>query len=698
MSSALLKLVLTTVCLVSSQMAHAQSIELFNGFETADEVKNANASGTQLKVTTQSTTQGKQALHIEYQPGTEWPNAGFNAATPWDWQKWGMLVVDVTNPSQQMIEFGIGVGDAPATGDKHWVSSTTPLIPGGSVTIGLPLIPQVQDVGMDGMPSQVPNCTVLRPYGGTLDLQRIAMFTLFARTPSAPVSVIVDNIRLTSGMQLDKIVDKFGQYTGSQWPGKILQDSDMVEARLTERNDWKTNTLKERSRFGGWADGPKQKASGFFRTEKVNGKWWLVDPEGHLFFSTGITTINYNEPLDQFTRITGRENLFSWLPDANNPVDAHHTSIRGDQKFFNFYSANLERKYGADYGAEWLKSTKSRLNSWGFNTVGDFSSRPVNKIGIPYCFMMGSWGGHKRVKGGNIDIDDPFDPQFASDLAQNLKGLAADVPNDPMCIGYFVDNELSWGGSTSDHERYAVVLAVLGLNADSPAKQALIDQMRKAYPAVTDLNAKWGTHFESWGILEQPFVPSSSQETAMKEDLAALTKSFASQYYRTVRETLKAHDPNHLYLGDKYMVSRYTPEVLDAAVAYCDVVSFDIYEADVASAKWDFLKRMDKPCIIGEFHFGAPDRGMFGSGMVAVGSQSERAAAYERYMRSVAEHPAFVGSHWFQYLDEPLTARAYDRENHNVGFVSVSDSPYPEMVAAARRANAAVYKQRYSQP
>ena len=31
-----------------------------------------------------------------------------------------------------------------------------------------------------------------------------------------------------------------------------------------------------------------------------------------------------------------------------------------------------------------------------------------------------------------------------------------------------------------------------------------------------------------------------------------------------------------------------------------------------------------------------------------------------------------VGCHWFQYVDEPLTGRAYDGENYNIGFVTIS--------------------------
>ncbi len=45
------------------------------------------------------------------------------------------------------------------------------------------------------------------------------------------------------------------------------------------------------SKYGGRAD-RKVKATGFFRVEKVNDRWWLVDPEGCLFIHVGVATVN----------------------------------------------------------------------------------------------------------------------------------------------------------------------------------------------------------------------------------------------------------------------------------------------------------------------------------------------------------------------------------------------------------------------
>jgi agarase len=56
-----------------------------------------------------------------------------------------------------------------------------------------------------------------------------------------------------------------------------------------------------------------------------------------------------------------------------------------------------------------------------------------------------------------------------------------------------------------------------------------------------------------------------------------------------------------------------------------------------------------------------------------------------------------VGCHWFQYIDEPTTGRD-DGENINTGFMTITDTPYPEMVEAAQAVNAEVYRRRSGKP
>ena len=91
---------------------------------------------------------------------------------------------------------------------------------------------------------------------------------------------------------------------------------------------------------------------------------------------------------------------------------------------------------------------------------------------------------------------------------------------------------------------------------------------------------------------------------------------------------------------------------------------------------------MDRPILFGEFHIGVPNRGL-AAGLVQAMNQEERAAGYRYYVEQCAAHPAVIGTHWFQWLDQPATGRQ-DGENYNIGFIDVTDRPYAKMVAAAK--------------
>ena len=86
---------------------------------------------------------------------------------------------------------------------------------------------------------------------------------------------------------------------------------------------------------------------------------------------------------------------------------------------------------------------------------------------------------------------------------------------------------------------------------------------------------------------------------------------------------------------------------------------------------------------------------MFHPGLLHTAGQEDRARMYKEYMESVIDNPYFVGAHWFQYMDSPLTGRAHDGENYNVGFVSVTDVPYAAMIKTAKELHRELYNRRF---
>ena len=100
--------------------------------------------------------------------------------------------------------------------------------------------------------------------------------------------------------------------------------------------------------------------------------------------------------------------------------------------------------------------------------------------------------------------------------------------------------------------------------------------------------------------------------------------------------------------------------------------------------------------IIGEFHFGALDRGLLHTGLRAVSNQHQRGCAYTDYVKQALENNRIVGVHWFQHTDQLVTGRG-DGENYQIGFVDIVDRPYPEMVEASRRLAVYLYEYRNGQ-
>ena len=175
-----------------------------------------------------------------------------------------------------------------------------------------------------------------------------------------------------------------------------------------------------------------------------------------------------------------------------------------------------------------------------------------------------------------------------------------------------------------------------------------------------------------------------------RADLAAFLDRTADAYFRQCREAVKEVDPEGLYLGCRFAGWANTRTFL-AAAKYSDVISVNRYAESVADLR--LPSDIDKPVVIGEFHFGALDRGKFHASLRPVADQQARGAAYEKYVRSALENPLIVGTHWHQYGDQATTGRD-DGENFQNGFVDVCDTPYTETIAACRRIGYRLYEMR----
>ncbi|HOW73652.1 MAG TPA: hypothetical protein PKY77_23885 [Phycisphaerae bacterium] len=676
-------------------------------FETPAEIKALLPANADVQGVSDHATDGRRAIQVVYQPA-EWPQVKIRADKVWDWHEYESLLIDITNPGAAPVGFGIRADDeksAKGQGDCRQGNGT--IEPGKTATFALPLGGNPMSFGMRGLPLAPSVRVVEGDFKATLDRAHLVEFQVFMHAPKTPTTLILDNARLGPWhAPLDKIVDEYGQYAKADWPGKLKRVGEFTERRRVEEAELQARpTLPDRDQYGGWAKGPTLKATGFFRTEKIGDQWWLVTPDGQLFISLGIDVIHAGGA----TFITGRDAMFAWLPGKDDPlarffghVSGVHSGPVREGRTFDFLAANLERKFGREFLAPWLDQALRRLPSWGFNTIGNWSDRRLAEgKRVPYVATTWVGGNHKKLASGSDYWDymhDPFDPRFAADVAEAIRSQAAKVKDDPWCLGHFVDNELSWGGYGEEQGRYGLAIGALARTSnDSPGKKAFVALLGKRYDGkIEDLNKGWGTRFTSWEELDASFKAPIPSPAGMKRDMAVFVKELARTYFAIVQGELRKGDPNHLYLGCRFAWA--TIDSVEAADEITDVLSFNIYEKTIDVPRWQPLRALNRPCIIGEFHSGALDRGMFHPGLVSMPDQAARAAMYQTYVRSVIDHPNFVGCHWFQYVDEPLTGRTHDGENYNIGFVTVTDTPYPEMVQAAREVHQEAYGRRFGGP
>jgi len=476
-------------------------------------------------------------------------------------------------------------------------------------------------------------------------------------------------------------VDKYGQYIDKDWNGKTHADEDLKTAIEQEKVDIQAlPSPKDRNKYGGYTVGKKLEVTGHFRVEKVDGKWWLVDPEGCLFWSHGITGV---AKAAATTKVAGRKHYFSELPDKESPLYQFAKTQQGKIIIFNFTGANLYRKYGPEWSSIRKDLAHKRLRSWGMNTFGNWSDPETYLQGkTPYTVSVGfRW----KPVGGKLKFPNVFDPEYKENLEKAFERHSMTWEDD-YCIGYFVDNELHGWGAIGNH--------VLTSPPTDNAKVELVKYLSNKYGRINDLNAAWSSNYKSWEELLNS-KERAKGKTALA-DLLEFEKIMVDLYYKTCRDVIKSNAPNKLYLGSR-LHNHYYPEdlkhqkwIVPIAAKYCDIISFNRYRF-VPNDLMPHDESIDKPIIIGEFHFGALDRGMLHTGLRSVQNQEQRGRAYFEYIKGALENPYLVGAHWFQYGEQAVTGRG-DGENYQIGFLDVCDTPYQETIDACRKIGYQMYE------
>ncbi|NWF88348.1 MAG: hypothetical protein HXY50_02690 [Ignavibacteriaceae bacterium] len=390
-----------------------------------------------------------------------------------------------------------------------------------------------------------------------------------------------------------------------------------------------------------------------FSLKQFNDQWWLVTPEGKPFFSRGVCCVNTGLAFDEYNQ--------------SNPGYAawHH--------FEN--------------PAAWARNTVDSLTSWGYTTIGGWSSMEhflkldTLKMYFTPVLAMGATAGM------------PWFDMWDSSVVERMDRIAKDrilkVKDSPNLIGYYSDNELGWWNA-------ALWNMTLKDKPSSISRQKTIDLIFNHYEGnweklLNDFEPSNAANFEELrksGHLY--FHAGGNGITVVKKFISMI----ADRYYSLMKETIRKYDNGSLFLGDRYQAFYYN-EVVKSASKYVDVVSTNL------NASWNdgtmcrfFLSNLyklsEKPVAIGEYYMAANENRSGNKNSSAsfptVHTQEDRVKGFLATSKLIAQTPFIVMADWFQYYDEPMHGRD-DGENFNMGLIDIFGNPYHELVLAAKNFN-----------
>lgn len=524
--------------------------------------------------------------------------------------------------------------------------------------------------------------------GRPLDPREIDHVTLQLKETAGPQTLYLGPIALVEPepryrLPRTPLVDELGQWDAKEWEGKTESDA-FLGTQLTFALDGNAEaSYPETWCPRGGTTEVTFKATGFFRTHNDKTRWWLVDPEGHGFFSLGMDGVG---PGESASVLPGSEALFGRLPSKRGPLGRAWTGPSGPQAVqgYSFGLANLLRSFGPRWREDWTGMTRSRLVAWRFNTVGSGSDPKFKQdAGLPYVIPMPPY----PTTGTLLyrDFPDVYSEEFRSAAREYAQHL---VPfhGDPNLIGYFMQSEPEWALAANN-----IAAEMLEAHPGTETRRALAHWLSERYKGdAADWSVAWGLGLRTFDdVVDGIVLRAAERSETARQDLWEFSRGMVRAYVGIPGLACHEVDPNHLNLGMRY--AGVSSDLLYEAVGVFDVFSITASQMEPpADPIAEIAERTRRPVLIGEFQFGALDRGLPSAGLPGVASQRERGIAYRHYVEATAANPNVIGAHYSILGDQPLLGD-FAGENSQIGFVDVCHRPYRDVVDAATRAHEAVY-------
>ncbi len=406
---------------------------------------------------------------------------------------------------------------------------------------------------------------------------------------------------------------------------------DSIKDYKPVKNDLKVN------KYGSPVTNEKYEATGYFYMKEIDGRWWFIDPEGYKQMHIGVGVVR---------------------PERNNERE----------------TAKFNEKYGTV--ENWANMVVDELAPYGFNGcgfVGDYKSMldatektPLNQVG--YDTFLQSYD-----SAYNDDIMKVFDPGFEKKADAMAKKMIDKYADNPHVVGWSFDNE-------------------------PPANDDMLLSNLSLDPL--DQNTIYNYH-TAWEWFKMRHGENASISDITDADKADWVEFVYDRYLNVCVTAIRKYDTNHLIFGPK--LDKPNQGSFRGVSKWVDVVCYDYYgnawTGELAMID-RFYRWSGKPLINAEWYAKGADAVNDETGLTnfsGVGyqatTQAERGYYYQNFVLNMLESKAFVGWHWFRYVDNPGDNKLDEGAdtNANKGLYTNFYEPWEELLSQMKMINNNLY-------
>jgi ferric-dicitrate binding protein FerR (iron transport regulator) len=417
-----------------------------------------------------------------------------------------------------------------------------------------------------------------------------------------------------------------------------------LDLRLQTKDPWQSVAVRTPSSSGATTLPPtdalgartdlKREATGRFRTEQRDGRWWAVTPDGHPMYVVAMSSVSH---------AAGR----------NDPA--------------------LIKRYGNEL--TWARSMRDLLTDHDFPILGTFSDHQLfRRVDAPR--------GRATPQVVRMEIATAFSGKwvYRNPQLRNITGSIRLVQMIAPLLPGFSDAVRAWTNTlTTDYDPDSIVAVVTDQLPDQTLNWDGLRMLAKNDAVIAAVLERWlADHGWTWDT-----APGRS----------TLRRACLVAYRDTVHAAIRATLPKAVVVGQVMKLQDLTdPLVTEILGRDVDAVGINLIGAWLENAEVlrQASKASGRPLWVDGFYAKGADSGLpnhDGRGF-EVRTQADRGRFYQHLVLTMIESRVVIGWQWFRFEDVGEDDRDPTRPYvTNKGVVNALGMPYQELLDAMRRVN-----------